>query len=102
MYDLRKMFRFSYIHEKKRKTKSSDLSTILKKLREKKPNKLNFFKKPKNNGSNQLNRIKYTKERKNKRERKVLIKDKGNLFHSALYCDLNLLEVRAKRAANPN
>ncbi|XP_044779988.1 uncharacterized protein LOC123327640 [Bubalus bubalis] len=38
----------------------------------------------------------------NKRERKVLIKDKGNLFHSALYCDLNLLEVRAKRAANPN
>ena len=38
----------------------------------------------------------------NKRESKVLIKDKGNLFHSALYCDLNLLEVRAKRAANSN
>ena len=26
----------------------------------------------------------------------MLIKDKENLFHSALYCDLNLLEVRAK------
>lgn len=38
----------------------------------------------------------------NKRESKVLIKDKGSLLHSALYCDLNLLEVRAKRAANPN
>ena len=33
MYDLRKMLKFSCIHEKKRKTKSSDLSTILKKLR---------------------------------------------------------------------
>lgn len=40
--------------------------------------------------------------KENKRESKVLIKDKGNLFHSALYCDVNLLEVRANRTANPN
>lgn len=54
-----------------------------------------------------LNRVELRKKEalsheENKRESKVLIKDKGNLFHSALYCDLNLLEVRAKRAANSN
>lgn len=58
-----KMLKFSCIHEKKRKTKSSDLNTILKMLRGKiKSNKSNFFlKKPKNKGSNQWNRIKNTK-----------------------------------------
>lgn len=40
--------------------------------------------------------------KKTKRENELLIKDKGNLFHSALYCDLNLLEVRPKRATTPN
>lgn len=41
--------------------------------------------------------------KENKRESKSTAnKDKGKSFHSALYCDVNLLEVRSNRTANPN
>lgn len=37
------------------------------------------------------------KQKEKVRESEPPIENKGNLSHSALYCDLNLLEVRPKR-----